>query len=289
LSEDGKIVTLFGMMTPTIEDETLYTDAKSPDQAFSRLAAIIKLLRGPGGCPWDKKQTISSMAPQLLEETYEVIDGVKEEDLANTREELGDVYLVTTMMAQILSEDGLSSHTEILNEVCNKLIRRHPHVFSGATAENPEEVLKLWNDVKENVEGKKKPTSILASVKRSLPPLERAYKLQKKAAKVGFDWTNSHDVWKKIQEEFDELVEAYEEEHDQDHAEEELGDFLFSVINICRFLDIDPALALHRANQKFFSRFTYVEDKMKEAGYQLSKEYMAAMERFWNDAKTEGL
>ncbi len=263
----------------------IFKASPTHSEAFNRLVEIVQILRSPEGCPWDREQTIETLAPQLLEEVYEVIDGIKNNNLSNIREELGDIYLVVTMIAQVLSEDEKIGINDILNEVSDKLIRRHPHVFSAESADTPEEVINLWNSIKENVEGKKKSTSALSSVKRSIPPLERAYQLQKKASKAGFDWTESHDVWKKIQEEFDELYEAFRD-NDKKHAEEEMGDFLFSVINICRFLDIDPAIALHRTNNKFINRFEHVELKMAEANLNLSKENMEKMEHFWQEAKT---
>jgi tetrapyrrole methylase family protein/MazG family protein len=237
----------------------IFKTSPTQSEAFSRLAEIVQILRSPEGCPWDKEQTIESLAPQLLEEAYEVIDGIKNKHVSNIREELGDMYLVVTMIAKVLSE-----HEEI--------------------ADTSEEVIHLWNSVKENIEGKKKSTSILSTVKRSIPPLERAYQLQKKASKAGFDWTESHDVWEKIQEEFDELFEAVSS-NNMDHAEEEMGDFLFSVINICRFLDIDPAIALHRTNNKFIDRFEHVELRMSEADLELSQDNMEKMEHFWQEAK----
>ncbi len=263
----------------------VFKSAPTQSEAFSRLVEIVQVLRSPEGCPWDREQTIETLAPQLLEEVYEVIDGIKNEHITNIREELGDVYLIVTMIAQVLSENEQAELHDILNEVSEKLIRRHPHVFSAETADTPEEVVHLWNSVKENIEGKKKSTSILSSVKRSIPPLERAYLLQKKASKAGFDWTESHDVWKKIQEEYDELFEAFKN-NDRNHAEEEMGDFLFSVINICRFLDIDPAIALHRTNNKFINRFEHVESRMTDSKLELSKENMEKMEHFWQEAKT---
>jgi tetrapyrrole methylase family protein/MazG family protein len=262
----------------------IFKTSPTQSEAFSRLAEIVQILRSPEGCPWDKEQTIESLAPQLLEEAYEVIDGIKNKHVSNIREELGDMYLVVTMIAKVLSEHEEISLADILNEVSDKLIRRHPHVFSAEIADTSEEVIHLWNSVKENIEGKKKSTSILSTVKRSIPPLERAYQLQKKASKAGFDWTESHDVWEKIQEEFDELFEAVSS-NNMDHAEEEMGDFLFSVINICRFLDIDPAIALHRTNNKFIDRFEHVELRMSEADLELSQDNMEKMEHFWQEAK----
>lgn len=254
-------------------------------ESFRRLADIVAVLRGPDGCPWDREQTMESLGPQLLEEVYEVIDAVKNNDIHNIREELGDVYLVVTMIARILNEHQNIPLHSILDEVSDKLIRRHPHVFSDQDASTPEEVVNLWNSIKITVEGKERKDSILSSVRKSLPPLERAYKLQKKAAKTGFDWNNSHGVLNKIQEELDELREAFLSGNVK-NAEDEMGDFLFSIINLCRFLEIDPAIALHRTNNKFISRFNHVEEKMKEAGYALSADNMEEMDQFWQEAKS---
>jgi tetrapyrrole methylase family protein / MazG family protein len=269
-----------------MKDPLLFETQNTAENAFSRLSKIIAILRGPDGCPWDREQTIQSLCPQLLEESYEVHDALEEKDMDNVREELGDVYLVLTMMSQILEEEEEITKAAILNEVCEKLIRRHPHVFSDTTASTPDEVIELWDSIKEKAEGKIKSTSTLAAVKRSLPPLERAFKLQKKAAKAGFDWSNSHDVWKKIQEEHNELLEAIENQ-DILNTEEEMGDFLFSAINLCRFLNIDPSIALHKANSKFIRRFAFVESRMKEQQLPLSAENMEEMEACWKLSKVE--
>ena len=254
--------------------------------AFLRLLSIIETLRGPEGCPWDRKQTPSSLAPNLIEEAYEFIDAVTNDDDANMREELGDLYLLVTMISYMHQQNDNFTVSEVLDEISDKLVRRHPHVFGDMKKEDAEEVVELWNNIKKNVENKKQVDSITEQVPRTLPPLERSFKLQKKASKVGFDWDDSAGVKKKVVEELQELIDAIESESETgEKEEEELGDILFSLVNLSRFLDIDPAVALHKTNQKFVSRFRYIEDRMREDGMELSKEHFDTMDRLWEEAK----
>lgn len=260
--------------------------ASVKNAAFQRLYAIIKKLRGPDGCPWDREQSIQSLEPQLIEECYELIDAITEHDMENQREELGDIYLVLTMMGLIYEEQNSFTLEESLHEASEKLIRRHPHVFSDHSVKDSTEVVELWNSIKRDVEKKKDYDSILSKVRKSLPPLEKAYILQKKASRAGFDWDSTEGVVDKITEELQELQDA-QENLDKDAIEEEFGDLLFSVINLGRFLQVDPNIALNRCNKKFTKRFQYMEESMKKAGKTLSKENMNLMETFWTQAKTK--
>lgn len=252
--------------------------------AFSELLKVIIKLRSPDGCPWDKKQTLKSLIPNLFEETYECIDSIENNDIDNTMEEIGDLYLLVVMLSYILEQTSKFTIKDVLNTITEKLIRRHPHVFSDTQVESVEEVLNLWQDIKVNVEGRSRKDSILDSIPLSLPPLERAYKIQKNVSKVGFDWENSTDVMKKIKEELGELEHELEQDN-KDLAEAEMGDFLFSVINLSRSLGIDPALALHKTNQKFTKRFNYIENETKKQGKDIEDSSLQEMEKLWVAAK----
>lgn len=266
------------------------TEAANIQESFLHFYRIIRTLRSPEGCPWDRKQTPQSLGPNLLEEVYELIDAIENKDLSNTREELGDILLVTLMISAIYEEEQSFTLPQVLQDISAKLIRRHPHVFGDLSEDDPEEVVKLWNHIKANVEKKgEETTSIFSSIPRTMPPLERAFKIQKKAAKVGFDWNSVEGVFDKIHEEIDELKEAISSGKDREHTavEEEIGDLIFSVINISRFLDINPDIALHRTNKKFLKRFGYIEQRMSEKNLTLEKDNFEIMDNLWNEAKDE--
>jgi len=253
-------------------------------KAFERLLEVIIKLRSPEGCPWDKKQTLKSLIPNLFEETFECIDAIENNDIDNTMEEIGDLYLLVVMLSYILEQTSDFAIKDVLESITQKLIRRHPHVFSDTKVDSVEEVLDLWQNIKVNVEGRSKKDSILDSIPLSFPPLERAFKIQKKVSKVGFDWEKSSDVLDKIKEELGELEHELISEN-KELAEAEMGDFLFSVINLSRFLDIDPALALHKTNQKFTNRFKYVEKEVLKQGKPLKASSLEEMDKFWEEAK----
>ena len=261
-------------------NETVLTASNS----YSKLLDVIIKLRSPDGCPWDKEQTLKSLIPNLFEETFECIDAIDAGDMGNTMEEIGDLYLLVVMLSYIMEQTSIYKISDILESITEKLIRRHPHVFSDVKVGSVEEVLDLWQDIKVNVEGRKKKDSILDSIPMSFPPLERAYKIQKKVSKVGFDWTNSVDVLKKIKEELSELEEEVITGNSE-KSETEMGDFLFSVINLSRYLKIDPAIALHKTNQKFTKRFRYVEKKVNEKNKSLNDSSLEEMDIFWEKAK----
>lgn len=259
-------------------------------EAFAAFYRIIARLRAPDGCPWDREQTPQSLRGDLLEEAYELVEAIDEGEAAHVREEIGDLLLVATMMAYIHEEGSDFSVAEVLREVSEKLVRRHPHVFGSAKVGSSEEVLKQWQEIKVQVEGRPKKDSVLDEVPKALPPLERAYKMQKKAAKVGFDWRAAPDVWDKIREELGESEAACEEAArggDQAALEEEIGDLIFSVVNVSRFLGVNPSLALQRCNEKFSRRFRYVEKSMAEAGQALGPENFERMDELWNEAKVK--
>ena len=256
--------------------------------AFGRLYSIVARLRAPDGCPWDREQTPATLRGSVLEEAYELVEAIDEGDAPHVREEAGDLYLLSTMIAYMHEESGAFSVADSLDAISAKLVRRHPHVFADSDASTPEAVLRQWNDIKERVEGRRRKDSILDEVSRAMPPLERAYKLQKKAAKAGFDWAAAADVWAKAREELGEAereCEASAAQGDRAALEDELGDLIFSAVNLSRFLGVDPSLALHGAIEKFSRRFRHVERRMAEAGLPLAAEHMGRMDAFWDEAK----
>jgi tetrapyrrole methylase family protein/MazG family protein len=261
--------------------------------AFQGLYDIVSRLRGPGGCPWDREQTPASLRGDLIEETYECVEAIDKKEPAHIKEELGDLFLLAAMLSYMHEEAGLFSVADVLAGVSEKLVRRHPHVFGELTVKDSAEVLENWARIKVEQEGRSPKDSLLDGVSRGLPPLDQACKLQKKAAKAGFDWPALTGVLDKIVEELGEVREALARRDGQGNAETgaaeqveaELGDLLFSVVNLCRFLKVEPSVALQRTNSKFISRFKYMEKKMKEGGHELDRKNMALMDRYWEEAK----
>jgi tetrapyrrole methylase family protein/MazG family protein len=257
------------------------------NESFKALYDTIVTLRGPNGCNWDKEQNPSTLREALVEETYECLEAIDENNPSHVAEELGDLYLLVTMIGYMHEQEGKFTVADVLNQIKNKLIRRHPHVFGDLKVSGVEEILDNWKAIKVNQEGRKPKDSILDEVSSGIPQMDRAYKLQKKAAKSGFDWPDTEGVIAKIREELEEVQEVRENKPEKtDHLEEELGDLLFSVINLCRFLKVDPSVALHRTNSKFIKRFKYVEKEMKESGQEMKKENLEIMETFWNKTKS---
>jgi tetrapyrrole methylase family protein/MazG family protein len=257
---------------------------KNPAESFCRVYEVMRALRAPDGCPWDREQTPLSVRSNLVEEAYECIEAITSADAAHIREELGDVYLVATFMAYMYEQEGVFSVSDVLEGLADKLVRRHPHVFGDSSADTSDKVLAQWKEIKVKVEGKKPKDSVIDGVPQALPPLERAYKMQKKAAKAGFDWTAAGEVWDKVREETEEARLAAASEG-ADKTEEEIGDLFFSLVNLSRFLKVDPSLALARASAKFSRRFKEVERRMKEKGVPLEKENFALMDSLWNEVK----
>ncbi|TXB59407.1 nucleoside triphosphate pyrophosphohydrolase [Phaeodactylibacter luteus] len=245
-------------------------------EAFARLLTIMDELREQ--CPWDRKQTFQSLRNLTIEETYELADAILNEDLQEIKEEVGDLLLHMVFYAKIAEEKGAFDIADALNGVCDKLIKRHPHIYGDVVAEDEEAVKKNWEQLKLQ-EGKK---SVLAGVPRSLPAMVKAYRMQEKTKQVGFEWENKAQVWAKVEEEMAELREVLEEGQSQARREEEFGDVLFSLINYARFEGIDPETALERVNQKFKSRFEYIEAK---ASRPLEEMTLAEMDALWEAAK----
>jgi tetrapyrrole methylase family protein/MazG family protein len=269
-----------------IERELNSEDFKDEGRAFRRLFEIVRTLRGPDGCPWDQEQTPSSIRTNLVEEAYECVSAIEEEDDPNLEEELGDLFLVATMIAYMKEQEGRFRITDTLKHICVKLIRRHPHVFGDAQKDTPDEVIEQWNHIKDHVEGKKHKHSVLERVPRTLPPLERALEIQKKVAKVGFDWEQAAPVWGKLAEEIEELRSA-EDGGDSMEIEQEVGDLLFTVVNLARLLGIDPTLALNGTNQKFIARFQELEYRLREKGMRPEDTDLKTMDAIWDQIKGE--
>jgi XTP/dITP diphosphohydrolase len=254
--------------------------------AFNRLLDIMDDLREK--CPWDKKQTIQSLRHLTIEETYELGDAILDNDLNEVKNELGDLLLHIVFYAKIGSETKDSSTAlttifdigDVCNEICDKLIHRHPHIYGDVVVADEEEVKQNWEKLKLK-EGKK---SVLEGVPKSLPALVKASRIQDKVKGVGFDWEEPHQVWDKVQEELHELQEEVKSRN-QDAIEAEFGDVLFSMINYARFLKVNPEDALERTNKKFIKRFMYLESKAVEIGKPLSDMTLAEMDVFWNEAK----
>nr|WP_315141667.1 nucleoside triphosphate pyrophosphohydrolase [uncultured Flavobacterium sp.] len=246
--------------------------------AFDRLLTIMDELREK--CPWDKKQTLQSLRHLTIEETYELGDAILDNNLTEVKKELGDLLLHLVFYAKIGSETQDFDIADVCNEICEKLIHRHPHIYGDTVVENEEEVKQNWEKLKLK-EGKK---SVLEGVPRSLPALVKASRIQDKVKGVGFDWEEPHQVWDKVQEELQELQEEVASGN-QDKMESEFGDVLFSMINYARFLNINPEDALERTNKKFIKRFQYLESKAEELGKPLMDMTLAEMDVFWNEAK----
>ncbi len=251
---------------------------------LERLIDIMKLLRSEEGCPWDREQTHESLKKYLIEETYEYLEVVDLDDKARMCEELGDVLLQIVFHALIAEENGDFNIEDVINGVCDKMIHRHPHVFGDVSAETSSQVLKNWEEIKKKEKGVKDQTSVLQDVPKNLPALMRSYKVQQKAAQVGFDWTEPSDVFAKLREEIDELEVEFNK-HNKDGMEDELGDVLFSVVNLSRFLKVHPELSLTQATNKFISRFEYIERKAVLEGKILEEMTLEEMEALWLQAK----
>ena len=254
---------------------------------LKQLIDIMATLRSENGCNWDKKQTYDSLKEYIIEEAYEVVDAVESRNFEHMKEELGDLLFNIVFYAQIASEDKKFNINDVAKDISEKLIRRHPHVFNVPANLTPDEVLANWNKIKQQEKiNNPKPESVLDGIPKSLPSILRAEKLQKLAAKVGFDWANVEDVKKKLHEEIDGLYkEIQTEKQDMNKIEDELGDVLFSVINLSRFLKVSPEVALNRANLKFTSRFQFIEKEAKLENKNLEDMTLEEMDKLWDKAK----
>ena len=252
---------------------------------FQDLLDIIETLRNPGGCPWDREQTHESLKSALLEECYEVIDAIENEDEDALIEELGDVLLQVVFHASIGKEDGYFDIMDVIGGISNKMINRHPHVFGNEKANTSEQVLVNWDEIKKEEKGIKTLTEEMQNIAKSLPATTRAYKVQKKAKKVGFDWNDVNYAMDKVKEELNEIKEVYNCE-DKSIIEGEVGDLLFACINVARFLEVDGELALDKTIKKFIKRFSYIENEAIKNNKNLKDMTLEEMDKLWEEAKT---
>ncbi|MBC8213489.1 MAG: nucleoside triphosphate pyrophosphohydrolase [Candidatus Marinimicrobia bacterium] len=250
-------------------------------EQFERLINIIKKLRGEGGCPWDREQTSKSLIPYLLEETYEVIEAIEENNSDALKEELGDLTLHVLFQAEITAENGQFEIADSLKEICDKLVRRHPHVFGEKENIKTNEVLLNWETAKRK---EKKRGNYLDGVPKNLPALTRARRIQEKASHVGFDWKEIEPIWAKVHEEIQELEEAFKI-GDFEKIEEELGDSIFSMVNLGRFFNISSEEALRKTISKFETRFSGIEKKLKENNRSLEEATLEEMDAIWEEEK----
>jgi tetrapyrrole methylase family protein/MazG family protein len=253
---------------------------------FSELRQIIADLRGPEGCPWDKEQTHLSLKKYLIEECYEVLEAIDEEDEDHLVEELGDVLLQVMLHAQIGEDEGMFAIEDVMEALASKMIRRHPHVFGDAEVTDAEEVTKNWERIKAAEKPGTGRESLLNGVAKGMPALIRAYEIQKKAAKVGFDWEHAAEALEKVREELREFA-AEIESGQRENEIAEFGDLLFAMINVARFLRIHPEEALEQTNQKFIRRFHFIEQQVKKSGRDFSDFSLEELNAFWNLAKKE--
>lgn len=247
---------------------------------IDKLVTIMDELREK--CPWDKKQNIHTLRQQTIEETYELADAITNKDWAGIKEELGDLLLHIVFYSKLGLEENKFTLQEVIDGVCEKLVKRHPHIYGDVIADNEEDVKRNWEQIK-LAEGKK---SILSGVPKSLPAMVKAMRIQEKAKQVGFEWANKEDVWKKVEEEKLELLEAVQSEN-ADHIEEEAGDLFFSVINYVRFLKVDAENALELTNKKFIRRFTQMEEMVQAKGMNLGHMKLEEMDLLWNEIKKQ--
>ncbi|AGE20667.1 MazG family protein [[Bacillus] caldolyticus] len=278
LDRETELDNLTSVYVPPVKDEPLLY------HRFETLRRVIATLRGPNGCPWDRKQTHASLKRYLLEEAYELLEAIDEGDDDHMVEELGDVLLQVMLHAQIGADRGLFSIDDVIRTLTAKMIRRHPHVFGDVTAETAEQVVANWEKIKEKEKGGGLSESILADIPKSLPGTMRAYELQKRAAKVGFDWDDAAPIWQKVEEEMAEF-RAETSGGRRDRLVGEFGDLLFALINLARYYGIQPEEALQMANDKFARRFAYIEEQVRKSGRSITSFSLAELDRFWEEAK----
>jgi MazG family protein len=249
------------------------------DKNFQELVDIVRRLRVE--CPWDREQNHDTIKQNTIEEAYEVIEAIDDKDYGELKKELGDLLLHVIFHSLIAEKEGNFKLNEVIDSIKEKLVRRHPHIFGDVKVDGTTDVLKNWEAIKLE-EGRE---NLLAGIPKHLPSLARAYRIQEKASKVGFDWENKKDVWKKVIEEIEEL-QSIEESGDAAKIEEEMGDILFALTNYARFLNVNPENALRFTNEKFIKRFTYIEERLKEKGIKITESNLQEMDKYWEESKT---
>jgi tetrapyrrole methylase family protein/MazG family protein len=256
----------------------------SAPESFARLVTIMKRLREPGGCPWDREQSHDSIKPYLIEEAYEVIEAIDRREDSELCSELGDLLLQVVFHAQMADERGAFSITDVVEAICEKMTRRHPHVFGTTEVKDAEEVLQNWSRIKAEERRHLDDRSVLTGVPRAMPALLRAQRLGEKAARVGFDWDNAEQVLQKLEEELEELRSALRL-GDSSAVQEELGDLMYSAANLARHVRIDAEDALTQTSDRFTRRFRYIEDQLAAAGKNIAETPLAEQEALWRKAK----
>lgn len=259
---------------PALDDKEIFD--------FQRLLDVVARLRGPGGCPWDRKQTHESLARHMVEEAHEAVDAIQRQDWEHLSEELGDLLLQVALHTQLGSEEGTFDMRDTLRSIIEKLIRRHPHVFGGIKLDTPEEVIARWEHIKAEERGE---PSVLDGVAEGLPALIYAFKLQSRAARIGFDWGHGEEVLPKLEEELGEIQEILR--RGEGDLEDELGDMLFTLVNVCRHYRVDPEVALRRSARKFTSRFRAMEERCREEGLGMEEMTLEELDRLWEASKDE--
>lgn len=278
LDQSVEVNNLTSVYVPPVKDVTVL------NHTFPQVRDIIRTLRGPDGCPWDKKQTHESLRKYLIEEAYEVLEAIEEEDDDHLAEELGDLLLQILLHAQIAEDEGYFNIYDVIRHLTDKMIRRHPHVFGDEKVQNAEDVKTNWEAIKKQEKVAHSPESLLADINESLPPLLKSLEMQKKAAKIGFDWENEEEVWDKIREEWQECRQELVS-GDHQALEAEFGDLLFSVVNAARWRKIDPFLALERTNRKFVRRFNYIEAQANAEQVAITDFSTEKMNKLWLKCK----
>ncbi len=251
-------------------------------EATARLLEVMDTLREK--CPWDREQTFHSLRNNTIEETFELVDAITDENMEGIREELGDLLLHVVFYSKLGDESGAFDYADVANGVCDKLIYRHPHVYGDVLADSPEEVKQNWEALKLRKKARK--SGILGGVPRSLPSMVKAYRISEKAAAAGFDWQKKEDVWDKVKEEIAE-VETEMASDDKEHLESEIGDLLFALVNASRLYGIDPENALERTNKKFIRRFNHIEKRVAEKNKMMNEISLEELEDYWQEAKRE--
>ncbi len=273
-------------------------DTTKEKYSMEDLLELMRFLRSEKGCPWDREQTHRSLRKNVVEEAYEVVDAIEAGIPERLADELGDLLLQIVFHTQIADEENEYRFSDVADHLCKKLISRHTHLFGEVkdVAPSPENVAALWEKNKKKEKNQQKQTQAMKEIPRVLPALTRAYKIQKKARQVGFDWDDRKDVLAKLQEEIFEAEDAFEREKAcgardkeslRDHVETEVGDLLFAAVNYARFLDVEPEIALEKANRKFMRRFEFVEEKIFAEGKKMEHMTLAELDRYWDEAKAE--
>ncbi|KYG32828.1 bifunctional methyltransferase/pyrophosphohydrolase YabN [Priestia endophytica] len=279
IREVDNLLTLY--IPPVKDEEVLY-------KQFPTLRSIIATLRGPDGCPWDQKQTHESLRSYVLEEAYELIEAIDNGDDDHIVEELGDILLQVMLHAQIGEDEGMFTVDDVIEGISAKMVRRHPHVFGKKEANNVEDVLTNWEEIKK--QEKQDRESILDGIPLSMPSLLKAYHIQKKVSKVGFDWDDVAPMYDKVQEELEEFKQEVKKSTEvTEEMMEEFGDILTAIVNVARYYKIDPEVALAKSNAKFINRFNYIEERVKERGADFRDFSLEQLDEFWNEAKKKGL